>query len=403
MKQFKVAFFHSNGFQDLRAPSFAGPDFILAIALGPSLRKLTEIPTQKLQFEKLILEGEITFSFGTLTADKKNCSEAVNTLFEDLFSALSEKLSENCFISTHFSWQDSINHLVINKKKTLPIPKDSQPIELQIASSFARSFFEKKWSDLRWEYPQINFQKMTKEQASSFVLQKKYLPHFDLRSIELNHAYLESQRKKKLLLHVCCGPDAAGVIEQLKKDYELLCFWYDPNIQPKSEYDKRLNAFEKVAQIENVPYIVGEYDFENFLEKISGLEQSPEQGAKCTKCYDMRLERSAVEAKKQNCDLFTTTLAISPHKVQEKLKNFGNLYGSKHSVPYMAKNFMKMDGFKDSVNFTKKHDIFRQDYCGCWFSLYEGGAEAKSKAKKWNLTKSKIDSGDYQLPNTMTE
>jgi predicted adenine nucleotide alpha hydrolase (AANH) superfamily ATPase len=200
---------------------------------------------------------------------------------------------------------------------------------------------------------------------------------------QLKHAIHERVRKKRMLLHVCCGPDAAGVIEQLKKEFELICFWYDPNIQPKQEHDKRLEAFIKVCEIKKAPYIIGEYDVDNFFSAIKGLEHTPEQGAKCSNCYDMRLERAVIEAKKQNCDLYTTTLAISPHKVQQKLKNFGEVNQKRHGIPYLAKNFVKDDGFKNSISFTREHNIYRQDYCGCFYSLHEGGTSARWLHEKW--------------------
>lgn len=195
----------------------------------------------------------------------------------------------------------------------------------------------------------------------------------------------EWTRKPKILLHVCCGPDAAGVIDQLQEEFEVTCFWYDPNIQPKEEHDLRLEAFLKVCELKSVPAIVGEYDVDHFLQSIRGLEYTPEQGAKCSICYDLRLERSALECHRQGISHFTTTLAISPHKVQEKLKNFGELAGKKHQVTYVARNFMKHEGFKDSVQFTRTHNIFRQDYCGCWYSLHEGGTKARLTAKQLGL------------------
>ena len=193
--------------------------------------------------------------------------------------------------------------------------------------------------------------------------------------------------REKLLLHVCCGPDAAGVLGQLKREFDLVAFWYDPNIQPREEHDLRLDAFLKVASLEGVPAIVGEYDLEHFYARIRGLEHTPEQGAKCSHCYDLRLERAAVEAKSRGCDLYATTLAISPHKVQEKLVAFGELNQKKYGVPYFHRNFMKDDGFKDSVAYTREHEIYRQDYCGCWFSLHEGGPAAQAYAERKGLLK----------------
>jgi len=194
------------------------------------------------------------------------------------------------------------------------------------------------------------------------------------------------------------GSDAAGVIGQLKRDYDVTCFWYDPNIQPREEYDLRLEAFKKVAEIENVPFIEGEYDVNFFLERIRGLEASPETGAKCSICYDLRLDRSALEAKKLGFDTYATTLAISPHKVQQKLIKFGELNEKKYGVPYYHKNFMQDEGFKKSVEYTRDYDIYRQDYCGCWFSLHEGGNRAKATAESLGLTGENLKSGNYSLP-----
>ena len=191
--------------------------------------------------------------------------------------------------------------------------------------------------------------------------------------------------KEKLLLHVCCGPDAAGVVKQLKEDFDLRCFWYDPNIQPREEHDKRLDAFEKVMRIYDLPYSVGPYDVENFESKIEGLQWSSEKGAKCSLCYDMRLEKSAELAQQLGYKTYATTLAISPHKVQQKLLHFGDLNYKKYGVRYYHQQFMKLDGFNDSVEFTREHSIYRQDYCGCFYSLHEGGAEAQAKAKAWGF------------------
>jgi predicted adenine nucleotide alpha hydrolase (AANH) superfamily ATPase len=188
-----------------------------------------------------------------------------------------------------------------------------------------------------------------------------------------------SLEKPRMLLHVCCGPDAGGVIQQLKKDYALTCFWYDPNIQPQEEYEKRLEAFIKVARIEEIPVRIGEYDVARFFESIRGLEHTPEKGAKCSQCYDLRLDRSAEEAAAGHFDYYATTLAISPHKVQEKLVAFGDLNERRYGVPYYHRNFMRADGFKDSVDYSHEHDIYRQDYCGCIYSLKDGGPDARSK------------------------
>jgi predicted adenine nucleotide alpha hydrolase (AANH) superfamily ATPase len=209
---------------------------------------------------------------------------------------------------------------------------------------------------------------------------------FDLNAPRFAKVWHERNRRKKMLVHVCCGPDAVGVIRQLKADYDLVAFWYDPNIQPRDEYDRRLEAFRLAAESEGVPAVIGEYDVDEFFSRIRGLEWTPEQGAKCTQCYDMRLERAALEATAQGCDAFTTTLAISPHKVQQKLEKLGIKHSNKTGIPYLARNFMKEDGFKTATEVSDELGLYRQDYCGCLYSMYEGGPRARATADQLGLT-----------------
>jgi len=286
----------------------------------------------------------------------------------------------------------------MNERRAIFIPFDSRPKEVKAAESLAANFWKKRLALLQEEHPHFDFES-TQLEVHLRQLQKPGAELLYQRSHPKLHAsWTEFTRKKKILLHICCGPDAAGVINQLKRDFEVVCFWYDPNIQPKTEYNLRLEAFKKVAEIESVPFIEGEYDVDNFLASIQGLEHTPEQGAKCSICYDLRLERSAIEAKAQDCDLYTTTLAISPHKVQEKLKAFGELNEKKYGIPYYFKNFMKDEGFKKSVEYTRDYGIYRQDYCGCWYSLHEGGDKARSLAQDLSLTKSDLDLGNFRVP-----
>jgi predicted adenine nucleotide alpha hydrolase (AANH) superfamily ATPase len=268
---------------------------------------------------------------------------------------------------------------------TLIIPEDSLPPDFRQAREAALTHAAAAQTLLRSELPQVPWDSSQVEDHLATLRRFGPLGIYDTSHPQLAPTWHELTRRKKMLLHVCCGPDAAGVIEQLKRDFDLVAFWYDPNIQPREEHDKRLAAFLRVAELEDVPAIVGEYDAENFLQSIRGLEHTPEQGAKCSVCYDLRLERAAIEAQRQGCDLYTTTLAISPHKVQEKLRNFGAVNEKRHGIPYYARNFMKDDGFKDSVAYTREHDIFRQNYCGCWFSLFEGGRTARAFAAQLGL------------------
>jgi len=324
------------------------------------------------------------------TSLQKVCEEVVREITDKIFPKQWYTL---------FSNQSTLSNLQIDDRSLFIIPEASSPHELLCATNMAKSYFTKYFELLEMKHPEFQDRAAAPFHFRTLLRKKMALEEFDLEDPEIAEEWAKACRKPKMLVHICCGPDAAGVIQQLKNDYELLCFWYDPIIQPKEEYDRRLEAFERVAQKEQVEMIVGEYDVERFLENIRGLEKSVEQGAKCSKCYDMRIERAAVEAKARDCDFFTSSLAISPHKVQEKLKNFGGLYGDKYGVPYFARNFMKDEGFKSSVEYSKDYDIYRQDYCGCWFSLHEGGKKAQEQAKEWGFTREDLEKGHWKIPN----
>lgn len=174
-------------------------------------------------------------------------------------------------------------------------------------------------------------------------------------------------KKPTLLLHVCCWPDATIPLVDLKNKYDITCFWYDPNIHPKSEYDKRLKAFKKVCTIEKTPYIEGEYNPEKFFVQTKWFEKCKEKWERCKKCYDFRLEKSAELALELGFDYFTTTLSISPHKDIKHIFSLGEKY-SNEACPFLAFDFKKNNGFERSVFYTKENNIYRQNYCGCVYS-----------------------------------
>ena len=179
--------------------------------------------------------------------------------------------------------------------------------------------------------------------------------------------------KPKILVHVCCGPDVTMPILELRDEYDVICFWYDPNIQPKAEYDKRYEAFVRVCEIENIPYIKGAYDVKNFFSRIRWFEDTPEKWEKCTHCYDMRMYVAAKLAKRLNIPLYTSSLNTSPKKDLEKLFKMGHKYAEKYGIEFLDIPFRKLGWFEKSVEYTTKHDIYRQNYCGCVYSIRDGG------------------------------
>ena len=174
---------------------------------------------------------------------------------------------------------------------------------------------------------------------------------------------------KKLLLHICCAPDAVYVLSELRKFVEIHGYFYNPNIHPENEYFHRLEETEKVCRHLQVPLITGLYDATRWFEMTRGLETEPEGGNRCFLCYAMRLEVTADEALKNNMDSFAAVLTISPHKNADKINQLGTEIGFRKGIRYIASNFKKKEGFKKSVKLSDELGLYRQKYCGCEFSI----------------------------------
>ena len=176
-----------------------------------------------------------------------------------------------------------------------------------------------------------------------------------------------------LLLHSCCAPCSSYVLEYLSQYFEITVFYYNPNIYPESEYTKRI--WEQQKLIEELPakhpisFMAGPYDKERFYEMASGLEHVKEGGARCMKCYELRLREAARIAKNAGFDYFTTTLSISPLKKAERLNEIGQRLGEEYEVEYLLSDFKKKNGYKRSIELSKIYGLYRQDYCGCEFSM----------------------------------
>lgn len=195
---------------------------------------------------------------------------------------------------------------------------------------------------------------------------------------------IEKQNEKPvLLLHVCCAPCSSGCIEMLQTIFKVKVLFYNPNISPTSEYDKRKQELKRfVEQNENlldVEIINCEYENEKYKNAVVGLEQEREGGKRCEECFKLRLEKSAQICKQINADYFTTTLTISPLKNANLLNEIGLQLAEKYGVKFLCSNFKKQDGYKKSIENSKKYNLYRQDYCGCIYSKLE-----REKIKKEN-------------------
>lgn len=183
---------------------------------------------------------------------------------------------------------------------------------------------------------------------------------------------LKENKRPSLLLHACCAPCSSYVLEYLNKYFDITVFFYNPNISPKSEFTYRLAELNRLideASYENIVNVISpEYDSSVFFEMAKGMENLPEGGERCFKCYELRLRESAKAAKQLGFDYFTTTLSISPHKNAQKLNEIGEKLSTEFGVKYLYSDFKKKNGYKRSCELSEKHRLYRQDYCGCVFS-----------------------------------
>ena len=181
--------------------------------------------------------------------------------------------------------------------------------------------------------------------------------------------------KKKLLIHSCCAPCSSYVLEYLSQYFEITDFFYNPNISPKEEYEKREEELERL--IGSMPFVhkpkllKGEYCPEKFYEMARGMEDIPEGHERCFACYQMRMEEAARLAAEGGYDYFTTTLSISPLKNAAKINEIGESLAKKYHVRHLPSDFKKKNGYKRSTELSGEYGLYRQDFCGCVFSKRE--------------------------------
>ncbi len=178
--------------------------------------------------------------------------------------------------------------------------------------------------------------------------------------------------KPSLLLHSCCAPCSSYVLEYLAPYFTICDFYYNPNISPKKEYEDRkeelVRLIREMGLSTEVTFLEGTYQPEDFFAMAKGLEDLPEGGERCFKCYEMRLRESAKIAKEHGADYFATTLTISPLKNAQKLNEIGEKLAEEYGVKYLPSDFKKKNGYKRSVELSAQYELYRQNYCGCIFS-----------------------------------
>lgn len=178
-----------------------------------------------------------------------------------------------------------------------------------------------------------------------------------------------------LLLHSCCGPCSSAVIERLTPYFNITVIYYNPNIEPMEEYNKRKQ--EQISLIKQIPttnkldIIDCDYDNDKYHQAVNGLEQEIEGGKRCFKCYELRLDYTAKKALELNYDYFGTTLSVSPYKNSAKLNEIGLKLENKYHIKYLVSDFKKQNGYKRSIELAKEFNLYRQNYCGCIYSKRE--------------------------------
>lgn len=182
----------------------------------------------------------------------------------------------------------------------------------------------------------------------------------------------EQGLRPKLLIHACCAPCSSYVLESLSEFFKITVLYYNPNISPREEYEKRTAELKRLIgcmeEAKDVDLIVGEYSEELFERAVKGLENEPEGGKRCEVCFNLRLEKTAEAAAENGFDYFTTTLTISPHKNAPLLNDIGYRLGEKFGIKWLPSDFKKKGGFQRSIEVSEKYGLYRQDYCGCIYS-----------------------------------
>lgn len=199
----------------------------------------------------------------------------------------------------------------------------------------------------------------------------------ELEAIMQKHA--AAGEVPKVLLHSCCGPCSSYCLLYLTQAFDLVDYYYNPNIDTEEEASKRARELERLIGIyreeglalHEMTFVEGRYDPREFYQAVKGLEKEPEGGDRCAVCFRLRLTEAAKKAREVGADYFATTLTISPMKNADVLNAIGREIGEAYGIPYLATDFKKRGGYLASCNLSRKYDMYRQDYCGCIFSKLE--------------------------------
>ena len=181
-----------------------------------------------------------------------------------------------------------------------------------------------------------------------------------------------SDKLPKLLVHSCCAPCSSYVLEYLNPYFKITVLYYNPNISPVEEYEKR--KAEQIRLINEgdwknpIDIMDCDYEGDKYTAAVKGLENEPEGGARCRVCFGVRLDKAARLARANDFDYYVTTLSISPLKDARLLNEIGNKLGEKYGIKYLPSDFKKREGYKRSIELSRKYNLYRQNFCGCKYS-----------------------------------
>lgn len=214
-------------------------------------------------------------------------------------------------------------------------------------------------------------------------MEKKQKVNYQVKLDQILEEEKKKDRVPKLLLHSCCAPCSTYVLEYLTPYFEIGVLYYNPNIHPSEEFFKREAEQERfinlVDKVNPINLIKAEYNPREFFQKVKGHELDPEGGARCGLCFELRLGEAAKYAKMHGYDYFATTLSVSPHKNEQVLNEIGQKLEEQYDIKYLYADFKKKNGFKRSIELCNQFDIYRQEYCGCVFSLKQSNDRKKAK------------------------
>ncbi|MBE7081910.1 MAG: epoxyqueuosine reductase QueH [Clostridiales bacterium] len=203
-----------------------------------------------------------------------------------------------------------------------------------------------------------------------------------MNKIDYNKAMLEiiksnGWQKKKILLHSCCAPCSTACIDRLIDYFDITIFYYNPNIDTLDEFNLRATEQVRYSKSLGIDCIVADYDKQSFLSQVNGLEKEREGGVRCEKCFNLRLEKTALKCKELGYDYFATTLTVSPLKNAKLINEIGFNLEKSLGAKYLPSDFKKQNGYLNSIRLSKENNLYRQNYCGCEFSKIKQQEEGR--------------------------